>query len=108
DLHPELVRLSRLPLAYALHLRGMQCVQLALVLRTLRMQPLGAIQPRPKCRFGRLSGIGQLAFDVANHPAQYRALATQHTAHPLELLGVCIAASTATERGPFPFVALPQ
>lgn len=44
-LHAELVGLPRLALADALHLRGVQRVQLAVVVRLLARDALGALEP---------------------------------------------------------------
>lgn len=77
-LHPEFVRLAGLAFGNALDFRGMQGVELVLVLRLLFAEALGPFQQRVQTgeRGGRLSADrGPLAFDLAQDDAQDRAVA---------------------------------
>ncbi|KAF1717239.1 hypothetical protein CSC75_18890 [Pseudoxanthomonas wuyuanensis] len=71
----ELVRLARLAFADALHLRRVQRIQLAAVLRTLAPDPLSLLQPDLHLvEGGCIEGV-QLPPDIPGHSAQQCALA---------------------------------
>ena len=107
DFHAELVGLPGLALSDALDLGGMQSVQLVLVLGLLVLaaDALGALQQRlqirqRQCRcFARLR---DLARHLAQHDSEDRALAFDHLAQALELLGVGVATGTAAQVLAFP------
>ncbi len=96
-LHTELVGLARLALSDALNFRRVQRVRLALVLGLLGADALGALQPRCQLRAGRLGHRAQLARDLAEEHPEDRALAAQHGAHALELLGMAVPGGTAAQ-----------
>jgi len=97
DLHAELVGLAGLALADALDLRRMQRVQLVLVLGALRADALATLQPWLQAITHVLRRLQQAALHVAQHAPEHGALALEHPAQPLELLGVRIAAGTPAQ-----------
>ena len=99
----ELVAHSRLALGDAIHLRLMQRIELALVLRLLAQQPVHKRDfhrdPLPKAV---VRHSAQLALDVPHHPASIALQPPQGLAHPLELPRMGIAPDLAgqTRREP--------
>jgi hypothetical protein len=101
-LDAELVGLARLALADALHLGGVQRVELVLVLRLLRADALGAPQPHRQIAQrlgveGRKRRRLELAPHLAHDDSQGRALALDDLLQATELLGVRIAAGPAPQ-----------
>ena len=100
DLHAELVRFPGLAFADAFHLGGVQGIQLVLVLGPLAADALSALHQRLQVcqrRCCGLAGLPYLALHLAQHDAQDRALALEHFAQSLELLGVGVAAGTPAQ-----------
>ncbi|ESX09211.1 hypothetical protein X767_32960 [Mesorhizobium sp. LSJC264A00] len=85
----------------------MQGVDLVPVLRLLRQEPLD--EPEQPGKSGLEFGIaGDLAADVAEHPAEIGAKALEFATHPAELPGMRIAARPHRRCLGQPHVALPE
>ena len=86
-LHTELVALVGLALAQAFHFRGVDAVELVLVLRFLLDDSLGRGQCVGERRFTQRVARFDLALDVAHHSPDARAQLLDLRAHATVLLG---------------------
>ena len=98
DLDAELVGLASLPLPDALSFWCVQRIQLVLVLGPLLVDALGALHPGVQLQLGAMGQAIHLAPNLPQQSAQDRALALEHAAQALELLGVGVATGLATQR----------
>jgi len=104
-LDAEFIRLAGLSLADALDFRGMQGVELVLVLGLLGAERLGAFEQRVQARgrAGRFRArCRQLAPDFPQDDTQDRALPFDGTLEALERLGMSVAAGLAPQGLAFP------
>src|SRR5689334_22557656 len=104
----ELVRRPRFPFANALHLRGVQRIDLGAALAVI----LEAYPHRQSEKVGEalLEPViaGDLAANVADHPAQPDAQEFECAPRPLELVGMGIAADHDRSAFGHPPITLPQ
>src|SRR6185437_14267407 len=91
DLDAELVGPVRLVFADALHLGGVQAVDLASALSLALFAHPASQRERDGKNFPQCGVVSDLAADVADHPAKLGTQRPQRTIGALELLGVCIA-----------------